>query len=533
MKNKILLIFSICLIASIVLGSCVTTGNGNEITISFDGNKATVKGVGASSQGADVRIGAAGSYVLTGSTSNGSVTIDAHKAEIELILDDVFIQNPNGPAIFIKDAKKVTFILPQGSESTLIDGDFYEIKDINAFVDGAIFAKADLVFRGEGTLTVQGNNAHGIVAKDGILIDGANINVTSKKVGISGKDFIEVINSNINISSGTDGLRSDNITESGKGYVTIDGGNYNISSGGDAIQAYSVVKIVSGSFNLTTTLVDPLLSTKGIKGTNKVEILGGTFNIDSIDDAIHSDVDVYISGGDFSISTGDDGIHANNELHITGGCLTVNKSYEGFEASSIIIDGGIIKINSTDDGINSAGGNDQSSGDDIFSGVNGGISINGGYIVVKSNSDGVDCFGSFDMSGGTLLVEAPSSEKKGALDFASDASITGGVVVAVGIKSEPQSFTSATQGVVLVNNADSAGTVISIIDDKGNVVLAFKSTVAFDGFLISAPELEQGKTYSIYKNSNVSGFDENGFVRNTTQSGGEELYRVIFDTLIK
>ena len=540
MKNKELLVAILCLFIALLVCACTPNGgeanqNGkNSTKIVFSENSASIKGIGASAQGADVHIGAAGIYTLSGTTSDGAIIIDAAKAEITLILDSVSLTNADGPAIFIKSAKKVTFELLGGSNSVLSDGNSYELKEINTLVDGTIFAKSDLVFCGTGALTVNGNNAHGIVSKDGLKISDSTINVVSKSAGICGKDYIEIENAKLDINSGTDGLRSDNVSEMNKGYISIKSGIFNITSGGDAIQAADWVRIEGGNFNIKTNLIDPMLSLKGIKGTTGVEISGGDFVIDSVDDGLHSDGDVLILGGDITISSGDDGVHANDVLTISNGNLTVNKSYEGLEATIIEIIGGYVVVNSTDDGMNSAGGNDQSAGGDSFSGTNGGIFINGGYVVIHSGSDGIDLIGSFEMTGGILLIDGPSKPKSGAIDFGAESSITGGIVVALGASDSATNFVDATQGTVLVKNISySANTVYSICDTNGAVIVAFTSTRDFNGMLISAPGFELGNTYTVYKNPTVAGLDENGFTHSTVQNGGEECESIFFDAFIK
>ena len=543
MKNKKIIFIAFCLVLSLLLCACgeqptATTDAGgnseynenNATKITFSGNSASAKGLGASISGADVRIGSQGTYILSGNSSNGSVIVDASKAEVQLVLDNLTLTNTDGPAILIKNAKKVIFTLADGSNNVLTDGNFYELKEINSIVDGAIFAKSDLVFNGTGALTVNGNNAHGIVGKDGLTIESGNINVNSTGAAICGKDYIEIVNANININAGTDGLRSDNVTEANKGYITIQSGSFNIVSGNDAIQAHNVAKIEGGSFDITTTSTDSLASAKGIKGTSGVEILGGSFVINSIDDGVHSDVNVLIGGGDLFVSSNDDGIHANKELSVTGGNITVNQSYEGLEAAFISISGGKIKVNSVDDGMNSAGGNDQSAGGDSFDGGKSGISITGGYTIINSGADGIDVVGAFSMSDGVLIVEGPSKEKSGAFDFGSTSLITGGVVIGLGFSATPETFEQASQGVALMENNGEyvANEVISICDEKGDVLVAFTPTKSFNGMIISTPELNTSKTFTVYKNASVSELDENGFACNTTQTGGEAVGPVIF-----
>ena len=508
--------------------------------IEFSQDQASVKGVGASAQGADVRIGANGTYILSGSSANGSIIIDAGKNEVKLVFNGLSLANSDGPAILIKNAKKVIITLADGSNNLISDGSSYVLYEGNATVDGAIFSKSALVINGTGALTVNGNNAHGIVVKDGLTIAGGDLNVKSSGVGICGKDYIKVSNSNIKINAGTDGLRSDNIEDVDLGYIYVQSGTFDITSANDAIQAYGIVSVEGGSFKIKTTSTDSLSSAKGVKGVTGVAISGGSFVIDSIDDGLHSDGDILVAGGDISILSGDDGVHANDTLKITNGNLIIQKSYEGLEATGIIISGGYVEINSSDDGMNASGGNDSNTGvtgrpgGDMFESTDGSITISGGYVIVHNEGDGIDANGSLEISGGIVLVDGPSRGGNGSFDYATSAKITGGVVITLGVSDMAQNFSEATQGSILLksNSNFSVGTVISLCDENGNVILAFTSTKAFNGMLFSAPELELGKTYTFYKNANVSGLDENGFAHNTTQTGGEAWTSVTLTNLI-
>lgn len=114
-------------------------------------------------------------------------------------------------------------------------------------------------------------------------------------------------------------------------------------------------------------------STKGIKSDGALYVNGGTFTINSADDAFHSNSDVTINDGTYTISSGDDGMHADSALLVNGGTITVTESYEGLEGLNITINDGKIDIAASDDGMNTAGGNDQSGfggrGGDGFKGM--------------------------------------------------------------------------------------------------------------------------------------------------------------------
>lgn len=513
----------------------------NATKIVFDGANVSISGTGAGASGADVNINASGTFIVSGSTDNGSITVDCGKGNsVRIVLSGVILTNSEGPAIWVKSGKKITITLADGTSNVISDGNSYTLNHDGSNVDGAIFSMSDLVFNGGGKLAVNGNNAHGIVSKDGLVIAGGEYTVCSKSSGICGKDFIKITGSQITVNAGADALKSDNEEDANMGYICIKDGTFDLTSVNDAIQAFGLLSIEKGSFNIKTTSSSSSDSSKGIKSEKGIAIEGGNFAIEAQDDAIHSNGNIAISGGEFKLASGDDGIHADSVLEISGGNIVISESYEGVEATDIYVSGGYVEINSTDDGMNASGGNDSNAGmggrpgGDMFGEAVGSINISGGYIIMHNEGDGVDSNGSLEVSGGVVLVDGPRSGGNGSFDYTSSAKITGGVVITLGTSDMAQNFSEAEQGSILVSSGSyfPAGTTLSICDENGNVILAFTSTKAFRGALFSAPELEKGKTYTFYTGATVEGLDKNGYAHNTTQTGGTSCGTVTLDDYI-
>lgn len=526
--------------------------------IIFADSGSSVSGTGASAKGANVNISAAGTYIISGS-ADATLTVECGKEDkVQLVFDGVALNCTGGPAVYIKSADKVFITLAKDSVNTLSDGSSYDIVDEETTPDAALFSREDLTINGEGTLNVNGNFKHGVVSKDDLVIAGGVINVTSKNVGLNGKDCVKIADSVITIETGSDGIRSDNEEDANRGYIYVGIGTINIKAGNDGMQAQTVLKIDGGDITLKTgggsanastknnggfnpgwgmwggyygsSATTDSESAKGLKAESDILISGGTFNIDSSDDSIHSNGSINIENGSLSISSGDDGIHADTSIVISGGNVNITKSYEGIEATDIVIAGGNIFITASDDGFNAAGGNDNSAmggrpGQGMFSGTTGTLTISGGYTVIDADGDGLDSNGTFTVTGGVTLVSGPTNSGNGALDYGSSATVTGGVVVAAGASGMATGFTSAqNQGAILYSfSTRNGGTNIALCDADGNVVVSFTPTKAYQSIAVTAPGIQSGISYEIVVGATVANADGNGYAQNTTYSGGTSI----------
>ncbi|ETI89348.1 MAG: Cellulosome enzyme, dockerin type I [Clostridium butyricum DORA_1] len=445
-----------------------------------------------------VKITKGGTYSISGTLSEGQIVIEATKLDkVYIVLNGVNITNSKGAAIYIKEADKAVIAMEDNTDNYLTDGKTYAFEDENKDEpNGTIFSKTDLVFIGNGSLTVNGNYDRGIVGKDDLQIENGNITVNSVGDGIRGRDSIVVTGGDIVINSGGDGMQSNNGENTEKGYVLIEGGNINITSNEDGIQGENNVYVRNGEIkinsgggsdnndshknqgpgenmgrnqeisNTSSELLEESASSKGIKANTGIIIEGGILNINSCDDSLHTNDSLIIDGGTLEIQSGDDGIHSDNTLEINGGNINVSKSYEGIESESITINNGEIYVASSDDGINASGsstseemtppsGNNipdssqnsdgtsskmQGTGQGAGSGMpgigessgTGVLTINGGFITVDASGDGIDVNGCATMTGGTVIVNGPENNGNGALDYDGTFEVSGGVLIAAG-----------------------------------------------------------------------------------------------------
>ena len=512
------------------------------IQIALEGDSITASGASVTVDGSQVTIVSAGTYIISGSLADGQIIVNTgDEGMVRLILNGVDISSSTSAPIYVMAAQEAMIVLADNTDNYVSDGDSYVLQDPEADEpNAAIFSKADLTIYGSGSLTVDGNCNDGIASKDGLIIAGGTIVVNSVDDGIRGKDYLVVQDGNITVTAQSDGLKSDNEEDATKGYVLIEKGVINITSGGDAIEAQTDVMIAGGEIALSAgggsnASIDETASAKGIRGVVSVNINSGTFTIDSADDAIHSNGTLTINGGTFVVSTGDDAIHADSTLEVNGGEVRITDSYEGLESALITINDGDIHIISSDDGLNVASGVDGSGmqggpglggrpGQDnfIYSGDNY-LYINGGYIVVESAGDGIDVNGAIEMTDGVVIVNGPTEQMNGAVDYDASFKISGGVLVAAGSSDMAMAPSeSSTQCSVLLyfDSTQWADTLVHIQTNDGDEILTFSPTKEYQSLAFSSPEFVDGSAYDVYLGGSSTGTATDGLYQDGTYTPG-------------
>ena len=277
----------------------------------------------------------------------------------------------------------------------------------------------------------------------------------------------------------------------------------------------------------TTNTEDDSVSMKGIKAVNVVQIEGGTFTIDSNEDALHSDGNVTVNGGQLTINTGDDGIHADADVVITAGTVRIEKSYEGIEGINVTIKDGDIYVKASDDGININGGSSDfgqfgfnqtqtTETDEIEQQTKDSESlllIEGGYVYVNADGDGLDSNSNIKMTGGTVIVYGPTNTGNGTLDYDGSFNIEGGTLIAAGSSGMAMGVSdTSTQNALMMTftNVQEAGTTVNVTTDNGDVIATVAPEKAFQTIVISTPDLAQQQSYTLNFGGTVKGDAKNG-----------------------
>ena len=509
---------------------------------------AEIKGGGANLSGKDIIITKGGNYAVSGTLTNGRIVVKAGSGIVNVILNGADITSNYSSAFLVKKAAEVTLTSYEGSVNILKDALEYDYFDDYSDSeqlepDACIYSEENLLIKGEGRLLVQGNNRNGVTSKAVLNIERANLTVSSVEHGITGKEALTLNNTVFNVISGRDGLRSNDAANYSVGTLTLSGSNGSVTSGEDGFQAESTLKIESGNYSIISgggCEGEPTAETsaKAIKGALAVEINGGNITADSLDDCIHSNGNVKITKGTITLKSGDDALHADEDIEISGGTIYAEKSYEGMEATNVSLLGGEIKLNTADDGINISGGDGSGElgrpGMDTFGSSGGKLLVSGGSLTVNSEGDGLDANGDIEISGGTTIVNGPTRDGNGVLDFDGEFVISGGEFIAIGSSSMAQvpSESSSQNSLVYTDFSGNEKDLFSIASSNGSELITYGSPKAFNWVCYSSPKIKKGEGYVGYLGGSHSGKEDNGVYLKGKYTPGTKVAEVIAENTV-
>ena len=585
-------VFTISDITSmLVTGSSSTDVEANTVNIIYNGSTVTVtmadnvsSYVTAEVSGAHVTITQTNTeavddkeitYVLSGSTTDGSLTLDgSYKCTVSLA--GLTMTNPSGAAINITNKKRIQLSAKNGTENTLTDGS-------NGSQKACIYSKGQLQLQGKGTLNVVGNTKHAIKSGDYVTVKNLTLNIT-KAVGdgISCEEYFLMKSGTVTISGvGDDGIQCDlsGDTSTGEivatetvdahddedsGNVYLEGGTLNITvtaAAAKGIKADGDMKISDGDITVKTTGGGAWDSddkkTKAsscLSADGNMTISGGTLNLTSTGaggKGINGDGTLTATGGTVTIKTSGNAVVASSSGSIStvnssqqldrydsdyksspkgikiDGAITISDNAvisvtttgaggEGIESkTSIDITGGQVTVNAADDAINASYNDDTKSLSNA-----GDLTISGGYVYAHSTgNDGIDANGNVYIKGGLVYAIGTTSPEV-AIDANSEEKkklyVTGGTIIAIGGLESGASLTqSCYSASSWSKNTWYAMTV-------GSETIAFKTPSGGGNTLVvsgaSQPSLKSGVTVS----GGTSIFDGAAYT-NATITGGSSV----------
>ena len=264
--------------------------------------------------GTAVEIDGAGTYILTGSCEDGSVTVKKGVTGVTLVLSGLELTSAGTAPITCNKSSQVVIYAAAGTDNVLTDSaenndDSYPD---NTEAENAVIKCKDgsqVVLCGSGSLTVNANGKNGIKSGASTAEEG--------EASLTIRELTLTINAPVN-----DAVNAEQL-------LTVESGTLTIDAGDDALHSDLALNIgAEGAAGPTITINSCY---EGIEGA-ALNIYSGDIRITASDDCLNAangDLSGYsfsmnISGGTIAAYTsGGDGFDSNGSLTISGGSVTV------------------------------------------------------------------------------------------------------------------------------------------------------------------------------------------------------------------
>lgn len=261
---------------------------------------------GCEIDGTALTISAAGTYRLSGSCTNGSVTVEKEVTDVTLLLDALSLSSTETAPILCKKSSEVCILAADASESTLSDAAANNTDANPDNAENAVICCKDssqVTLCGTGALTILANGKNGISSGD-------DASLTIQELALS---ITAPVNDAINA----------------KNLLDLESGTLVISAADDAVHCdYTLNVGMDGTDGPIIQITD---CCEGLEAA-ELNICSGTITIQSTDDclnAANSDLGSYafsinISGGTITaVSSDGDGFDSNGSMTISGGTVVV------------------------------------------------------------------------------------------------------------------------------------------------------------------------------------------------------------------
>ena len=283
-------------------------------SLEADYNNATTYDVSEGS----VKITEAGTYIITGSNSDGNITVKKGTTGVVLVLKDLNLASSTGAALSINKESEVKVII--SGSVTLTDNENPDDEnstdaDVADAYDGAaikVKAGAGAYITGTGTLNINGNAKNGIKAGDetALVIDGPTLNITATNDAINGNYDVAILSGKLTISAGDDALHADRVLTVGE---DGDGPSITIKTCTEGVEA-TVVNLAGGTVNVTST--DDGVNAANSDGT--YASLGYSINV---------------TGANVTVNAPRaDGLDSNGNINLISGSATISSANNGGDA---------------------------------------------------------------------------------------------------------------------------------------------------------------------------------------------------------
>ena len=264
--------------------------------------------------GTALTIDSAGTYAVTGTCADGSITVKKGTTGVTLVLNGLSLTSTGTAPITCNKSTEVTIIAAEGSVNSLTDSagnNDDEYPDNEAAENAVIKCKdgSQVTLGGTGSLTITANGKNGIKS-------GAST-AEEWEASLTIRELTLTINAPVN-----DAVNAEQT-------LNVESGTLTISAADDALHSDLILNI--GAEGTEGPAINITQCYEGIEGA-ALNIYSGDISITSSDDCLNAansdlrdyDFTMNISGGTIvACSSSGDGFDSNGDLTISGGSVTV------------------------------------------------------------------------------------------------------------------------------------------------------------------------------------------------------------------
>ncbi len=300
----------------------------SEITVTdgaYDGYKV---------EGTSLSITAAGTYVVSGSCSNGTIVVKKNVTGVTLVLNGLDLSASATAPVTCNKGSEAHIIAAEGTVNNLADDEFnnddvYTDETLYPDIENAVIKCKDgsnVTICGAGTINVTANGKNGVKGGYDLYEEDENGNATDKLLSEASLTVKEVT-LNITAMAG-DGLKSDKL-------LNILSGNITVAAASDGVKSDYAMNI--GTKGVDGPTVTVTKAEEGVEAAT-INVWSGSVNVSASEDGINaanSDLENYAYsynqfGGSVVVDvTGGDGIDSNGTTYLLGGTLEVYAPSQG------------------------------------------------------------------------------------------------------------------------------------------------------------------------------------------------------------
>ena len=294
-----------------VVTTAAVTYTGTEITFSDSGITVAASD-GVEIDGTTLTITEPGTYLLSGSCTNGSVKVKKGTTGVTLVLKGLTLTSETTAPIVCGKSSEVTIVAAAGTENTLTDTEANNADNGGEDAENAVIKCKDgsnVTLCGTGTLNVVAGGKNGIKSGASTEDEGeASLTIRELTLNITAP-----VNDAVNAEAA----------------LNVESGTLTIAAGDDALHCDYTLNI--GAENTQGPSITITTCYEGLEGAT-VNIYSGDVNIEATDDCINAanpslsgyNYEINISGGTvFAYTTTGDGFDSNGDMTISGGTVAV------------------------------------------------------------------------------------------------------------------------------------------------------------------------------------------------------------------